>query len=179
MVRDCIFFDATVDIHNGYFVTPRRPVNKGAKHQTTGYRMINLRRKGEQGYSVLYMHHAIYCEANGVSKLPRGFQIHHIDGNKENNCISNLCLCTAKYNCLCAAATRDYSRVYATRQKNGFKQKIRVRSESFDKTYPSINQAGRELGICNSRISEILNNKTSYKAALSKTSGKKFTFQRL
>ena len=179
MVRDCIFFNATVDINEGYFVTPRRPVNKGAKHQKTGYRMINLKRKGEKGYSVLYMHHAIYCEANGISKLPRGFQIHHRDGNKENNKISNLCLCTPKYNCLCAAATRDYGKVYATRKVNGFKQKVRARSKGYDKTFPSINQAGIELGICNSRISEILNNKTDYKTALSKTSGMKFTFERV
>ena len=179
MIRDCHFFNATVNIEDGYFVTPRRQVNKGAKHQKTGYKMINLRRIGENGYSVLYMHHAIYCEANGISKLPRGFQIHHRDGNKENNCISNLCLCTSKFNNLCAARTRDYKKVYATRKLNGFKQKIRVRSKDYDKTFPSINQACIELGLCNSRISEILNNKTDYKVALSKTTGRRYTFERV
>lgn len=38
----------------------------------------------------IYEHHYVYCSANNLKYLPKGFVIHHIDQNINNNGISNL-----------------------------------------------------------------------------------------
>lgn len=40
--------------------------------------------------SRIYEHHYVYCSANNLTSLPKGFVIHHIDQNIDNNDISNL-----------------------------------------------------------------------------------------
>lgn len=37
----------------------------------------------------------IYCEANNLDCIPEGYQVHHIDGDRTNDAISNLKLLTA------------------------------------------------------------------------------------
>ena len=179
MIRDSEIFEAKVDVDNGFFVTKRRPRNIGAKHSKTGYRMINLRFKGQKAHSVLYMHHAIFFEANGITELPKGFQIHHANNNKEDNRAENLYLCSAKWNSYCAAKTRDYAAVYESRKKNGFKQSIRAKTDDYEKVFPSMNQAAQELGICISRISQIINGKTDYTTAQGRKTGLGYTFERV
>ena len=180
MIQDSKIFEAKVDVDNGFFVTKRKPRNTGALHKSTGYKMINLRFKGQKAHSVLYMHHAIFFEANGIQQLPKGFQIHHANNNKTDNRAPNLYLCSAKWNSYCAAKTRDYDAVYQTRKKNGFKQRIRVKgAEGYEKTFPSMNKTSQELGICVSRISQILNGKTEYTTATSRKDGKGYTFERV
>ena len=39
-------------------------------------------------------HVLIYCAANGVTELPEGMEIHHLDENKTNNAMSNLIMLT-------------------------------------------------------------------------------------
>lgn len=56
----------------------------------------------------VFKHHVVICEALGLSTLPRGFVVHHIDGNPLNNSISNLALLTA------SAHTRLHARERAT-----------------------------------------------------------------
>jgi len=38
----------------------------------------------------VYEHHYVYCSANNMKALPKGFVIHHIDQNIDNNDIANL-----------------------------------------------------------------------------------------
>jgi hypothetical protein len=40
----------------------------------------------------IFEHHYILAKALGISKIPIGFEVHHIDENGENNNLNNLCL---------------------------------------------------------------------------------------
>ena len=45
---------------------------------------------GRQGCKHVFKHHLVMCEALGLTEIPRGYCIHHIDGNKINNSLENL-----------------------------------------------------------------------------------------
>lgn len=47
---------------------------------------------GRKGSKHVFYHTVVFCEALGLSELPKGFVIHHIDGNPENNNLENLAL---------------------------------------------------------------------------------------
>lgn len=42
--------------------------------------------------SLAYQHHVVIAEALGMTEIPKGFVVHHVDGNIRNNDISNLAL---------------------------------------------------------------------------------------
>lgn len=45
----------------------------------------------KNSYHIFY-HHLVMCEHLRITEIPKGFVVHHIDGNKKNNDISNLAL---------------------------------------------------------------------------------------
>ena len=49
---------------------------------------------GRKGSNHVFLHNVVICEHLGLTEIPKGFCVHHIDGNKTNNDISNLCLLT-------------------------------------------------------------------------------------
>lgn len=49
---------------------------------------------GRKGSDYVFLHSVVMCEHLGLSELPAGYVVHHIDGNKKNNHIDNLCLIT-------------------------------------------------------------------------------------
>ena len=49
---------------------------------------------GRKGSNHIFKHHLVMCEALGLTELPKGFVVHHIDGNKLNNKLNNLALLT-------------------------------------------------------------------------------------
>lgn len=49
---------------------------------------------GRKGSEYVFVHHVVMCEALGITEIPKGFVVHHIDGDKHNNDISNLTLLT-------------------------------------------------------------------------------------
>ena len=49
---------------------------------------------GRKGSKHVFVHTIVMCEYLGITELPKGFTVHHIDGNKTNNDINNLALIT-------------------------------------------------------------------------------------
>jgi hypothetical protein len=49
---------------------------------------------GRTGSKHIFVHHLVYCEANGLTEMPEGYVIHHIDLDPTNNDIENLQLMT-------------------------------------------------------------------------------------
>ena len=70
------------------------PNYKGLVEDGHGYYMIIKPSwyTGRAKSEYVFYHTVVMCEALGLTELPAGFVIHHIDGNKKNNDISNLAL---------------------------------------------------------------------------------------
>ena len=49
---------------------------------------------GRIGCKHIFKHHMVVCEALGITAIPKGWCVHHIDGNKVNNELHNLALLT-------------------------------------------------------------------------------------
>ena len=49
---------------------------------------------GRKGSDYVFLHSVVMCEALGLTEIPAGYVVHHIDRNPHNNDISNLCLLT-------------------------------------------------------------------------------------
>ena len=47
---------------------------------------------GRKGSRHVFEHSVVMCEALGITEIPEGFIVHHIDGDPTNNSISNLAL---------------------------------------------------------------------------------------
>lgn len=47
---------------------------------------------GRKGSVHVFYHSVVFCEATGMTEIPKGFCVHHIDHNPLNNDISNLAL---------------------------------------------------------------------------------------
>ena len=151
-------------------------MNQGVLNNS-GYFLINLKRQGESKHRVMTMQLATYLEANNITKIPKGFVLHHIDNNTGNNRIDNISLCTPTYNSYCAAKSKDYKKIYELRKKNGFIQKIKATcSDKTHKVYRSMNKCAQAFGVNVGTISKIVNKKPYYNSITQKN--KTFTFCR-
>ena len=178
MQQSKFYENVRVDIARGFFETKRIEENHGNRNKHTGYWSIGLRLKGETGFAQTYVHRAVFQEAVGFL-IPEGWVVHHRDGNPDHNGIDNLCLCTQRFNCLEAMKNRDHKKIYESRKKNGFKQKIKACCAGEEQEFASQNQCAEALGIEQSRISKILRNVVPWHTAYSKKLDKKFTFVRV
>ena len=50
---------------------------------------------GRKGSKYVFKHQVVLCEALGLAEMPKGFVVHHVDGDKRNNNLNNLALMTA------------------------------------------------------------------------------------
>ena len=65
------------------------PESKNATHNRYSFPSGNYRKRGFES-----LHREVWKDANGV--IPKGYQIHHKDGNTHNNSIENLEMVTTK-----------------------------------------------------------------------------------
>lgn len=93
-----------------------------------------------------YEHRAVWEEVNG--KIPAGCHIHHIDGNKSNNCLSNLQMMEG----------REHNRQAKlnTKQSPQTKQRKRETKDSHGNT-KSLPIMCVETGVCYSSAQEAAN----------------------
>lgn len=61
---------------------------------------------GKPGSKHVFLHQVEWCKAFGYTEVPRGFVLHHVDGNKLNNHPSNLMLVTPRQHRLIHAYER-------------------------------------------------------------------------
>lgn len=54
---------------------------------------------GRKGCKHVFQHHIVMCQALGLTEMPHKMCVHHIDGNKINNELSNLALMTVSAHC--------------------------------------------------------------------------------
>lgn len=72
---------------------------------------------GRAGSKYVFKHVVVMCEALGLTELPDGFVVHHIDHDPTNNALNNLALLTA------SAHSRLHSRERATTIPQGSRGK--------------------------------------------------------
>lgn len=66
----------------------------GRRHTSNGYIQVLCKEHPRADSSGYVMEHILVWERETGIPVPRDFVVHHLDGNKENNDISNLCLMT-------------------------------------------------------------------------------------
>ena len=49
---------------------------------------------GRKGSKHVFVHHIVVCEHLGITCIPAGWCVHHVDENPHNNVFENLILCT-------------------------------------------------------------------------------------
>lgn len=54
---------------------------------------------GRKGCKHIYYHHYVWCINMGITEIPKGYVVHHIDLDKTNNDINNLALMTNSAHC--------------------------------------------------------------------------------
>jgi len=119
-----------------------------------GYCQVQL---SNNGYSkTISIHREVFKNYNGVIK--HGLEINHIDGNKENNCSSNLEQVTKKENML-KAVELGLVKVGKECNLSVPVQKIDVITGEVLEEFGSINIASKKTGVAGSAISMVCNNK--------------------
>lgn len=94
-----------------------------------GYKRINL---GNKRYSL----HILVWEAFNEQKVPNGLQIDHIDGNKSNNCLSNLRLVNSSEN---------MKNAYSNGHANAIKVKQYSLKGEYIQSFPTIREAASSI----------------------------------
>lgn len=120
-----------VDVENGTIFNLRLKRYVGSK-QKNGYWYISNSKRAS------LVHRLIWMVANGCD-IPEGYEIHHIDGNKDNNCISNLELVTKKEHLSCIHIKekhhwfgRQHSKYSKDKMSNSRTDKIKVCQYTLD-----------------------------------------------
>ena len=49
---------------------------------------------GRKGSKHVFQHHVEVCQGLGITSIPKGWCVHHVDNNPHNNSFNNLVLCT-------------------------------------------------------------------------------------
>ena len=108
-----------------------------------GYQVVNL--YDNEGKRKIYFVHRVVWESVTGSPIPKGYEINHIDENKENNSKSNLELTSHKDNC-------NFGSRNSKMAKSKSKQVGAFKNGELFMTFQSTNEAGRQ-GYCQSAVS--------------------------
>ena len=66
---------------------------------------------GRKGATHVFVHTVVMCEALGLTELPQGWAVHHINGDKHDNDITNLALMTQNAHSKLHAFQRNHCKV--------------------------------------------------------------------
>lgn len=124
------------------------------KNSKGWYLTISLR-KGKN--NVTKRIHRLVYEAF-VGKIPKGYHIHHVDGNKQNNNVANLMMLSAREHLKISA--HKPSTYAAMVNKNRFGQKHILQftlNGKFVHEYINAQEAGRATGVCSRNIIQVAN----------------------
>ena len=72
--------------------TYKRGKGQGGNH--LGYRVISFYVNGKQKF--IPEHHLVFMKFNNLMEIPKGFIIHHLNGNRKDNQIENLIMISRK-----------------------------------------------------------------------------------
>lgn len=87
------------------------PNYKGVVGDNKGYLMV-LKPDwytGRKGSRHVFLHSVVVCEALGLTAIPRGWCVHHVDFNPHNNVFDNLVLMTTSDHTRLHQWLRDYA----------------------------------------------------------------------
>ena len=126
-----------------------------------GYYNVSLSKNGK---SKQYSIHRLVAQTfiPNPNNLP---QVNHIDGNKLNNCVSNLEWCTAKHNINESYRIGLHSKKSIMNSINAMNKKTRkkivqIKNNNIIKIYESLTQAEKNTNIKIDNISACLNNRS-------------------
>jgi len=168
-------------LHDGYYVTERGDIistfvlgsnlrridvaqARMLKPQTinSGYQVVFLYRNGMSRAN--YVHHIVLTSF--IGQRPQGHQACHNDGNRLNNCITNLRWDTVKANHIDSVNHGTHSRppdTHATGERNGQSKfteaQVRKIRELASQSIPQV-EIGRTMGIGQGTISDIVRRKS-------------------
>lgn len=118
-----------------------------------GYLLVNLYNSECNKKTIVPVHRII---AILFIPNPHGYKcVNHIDGNKQNNHVSNLEWCSSSYN----NAHAYQIGLKKPHTENGKSIKQLTLNGEFVKAWDSINEAGRALNMRRSHISEVVSGK--------------------
>lgn len=125
------------------------------KNKYGWYLTIILRDIGKR--KTCRIHHLVYEAFKGA--IPKGFVVHHKDGNKQNNRVSNLELLTAKEHIHKHLRINPLRSLRGMVEYNKFKRPKTVMQFTLDgifvHSYPNAKQAFRETGVCSRNILQV------------------------
>lgn len=135
-------------------------------NKNNDYFSIILKHNGKKRHCRI---HELVAEAF-IGDRPNGYQVHHIDENKQNNCVENLKYMSTKEhrletirlnpNSICGMINYNKN----IRPKRIFQYDLKG---NFIKKYQNAKEASRETGVCQRNILQVAN-KDEYKPGLAR-----------
>lgn len=120
-----------------------------------GYEVISVKYEGK--WRVKGVHQLVWEAFNG--KIPKGFEINHIDENKQNNVLPNLNLLSHKANMRWGTRSERVSKANTNNPKRcKFVIQKNLQGEVI-KIWPSIREIQRQLGYAHQNICNCCNGK--------------------
>lgn len=158
--------------YEGIYMISRSGAIKSFRKHKDGYILSNRNSKGDYLRINLYDRNGrrestsihLVVAKTFIGEIPKGYQVHHIDGNKQNNAVSNLEIIhpvahrqeTKKAHPQIESGMVNYNRF--VRPKAVFQYSL---DGKFIASYPNAKEAGIATGICSRNILQVAS-KTPY-----------------